>query len=168
MNNCGPPVKDSSESEACTTNAHDLAEAAKLKTRLESQQQQQPSATVSTNEVIANAIPSVYIDEGANKYVLITANTPNSTKQTFVYSKRGASYHRNVAEFLIPQLEGAGYYNIRVLGGGRILRDDEDKLINIFGFSYGFGRGDHELALEVVQTSGKFDGYKLDWSNEGY
>ena len=136
--------------------------------RLESQQQQQPSATVSTNEVIANAIPSVYIDEGANKYVLITANTPNSTKQTFVYSKRGASYHRNVAEFLIPQLEGAGYYNIRVLGGGRILRDDEDKLINIFGFSYGFGRGDHELALEVVQTSGKFDGYKLGWSNEGY
>ena len=55
-----------------------------------------------------------------------------------------------------------------MLGGGRILRDDEDKLINIFGFSYGFGRGDHELALEVVQTSGKFDGYKLDRSNEGY
>ena len=162
-------------SEEYTTNANDLAEATKLQSQLEddeaninnnepSQQQQQRAATY--------RIPSVSIDSGAYKYVLITAKQPNNNnnnkEEVFVHSKRGAHYHRNVAEPLIPILQQSGYTNIRIKGGGRILRDDDDKIIKIFGYSYGFGRADHALAKDVVERSGKFVGYSITWSNDGY
>lgn len=158
-------------SEEYTTNAHDLAEAAKLQSQLEDDeaninnnndpsQQQQRAATY--------RIPSVSIDSGAYKYVLIQTTNNNNKEEIFVHSKRGAHYHRNVAEPLIPILQQSGYTNIRITGGGRILRDDDDKIIKIFGYSYGFGRADHALAKDVVERSGKFVGYSITWSNDGY
>ena len=152
-------------SEEYTTNAHDLAEAAKLQSQLEDD-----GTNINNNETSRAAtyrIPSVSIDSGAYKYVLITAKQ-NNKEEVFVHSKRGAHYHRNVAEPLIPILQQSGYTNIRITGGGRILRDDDDKIIKIFGYSYGFGRADHALAKDVVERSGKFVGYSITWSNDGY
>lgn len=161
-------------SEEYTTNAHDLAEAAKLQSQLEGDK-----ANINNNEpsqqqqAATYRIPSVSIDSGAYKYVLITALQPNNNnninkEEIFVHSKRGAHYHRNVAEPLIPILQQSGYTNIRIKGGGRILRDDDDKIIKIFGYSYGFGRADHALAKDVVERSGKFVDYSITWSNDGY
>lgn len=162
-----------------TTNAHDLQEAANLQARL-SEYNDQASVTESASTAAPadadgsieddDSIPSVSIDAGAYKYVLITADAPSSSsrKRTFVYSKRNAQYHRNVAEHLIPQLEGGGYRDIRVKGGGRILRDDEQKRIHIFGYSYGFGRADHVVAKDVVEQSANYGGYEVTWSNDGY
>ena len=169
----------SSEGGHFTTNAHDLAEAAKLKARLEEQsatEQQHPStaASVSTEQ-----IPTVSIDPGRHKYVLVTAATSSNERQVFVYSRRGAQYHRDVADVLIPMLESSGYSNIRITGGGRISRDDgealydekftgigsnkETRKIHIFGYSYGFGQADHALAKQAVDESGAFDGYTVTW-----
>jgi phosphohistidine phosphatase len=115
----------------------------------------------------SNLLPSVSIDEGAHKYVLITATPPttpsNSSRQTFVYSRRHAKYHVNVAEEFVPQLECYGYTSIRVAGGGRILRNDIEKKIHIFGYSYGFGKADHAVAKEVVGQSGNYRGYEITW-----
>lgn len=151
----------------CTTNAHDLAEAARLQAGLKNS-----SASSSCSRKVGN-IATVSIDEGAHKYVLVRASTPGSSDvssrvKTFVYSKQGASYHRNVAEYLLPILQGAGYYDIRITGGGRILRDSDNKQINIFGYSYGFGQADHKHAAEIVKECGLFDGFSVKWSNEGY
>ncbi len=113
-----------------------------------------------------NLLPSVSIDEGAHKYVLITATSPspsNSSQQTFVYSRRHAKYHVNVAEEFVPQLECYGYTSIRVAGGGRILRNDTEKKIHIFGYSYGFGKADHAVAKEIVELSGNYRGYEITW-----
>mmetsp|Transcript_1160 Transcript_1160/g.2041 ORF Transcript_1160/g.2041 Transcript_1160/m.2041 type:complete len:172 (+) Transcript_1160:69-584(+) len=153
----------------CTTNSHDLAEAAKLQARLSQQnsstRQNQPDQIIANHHIIQ----TVFIDEGAHKYVLVSAIPPSSSQQQhFVYSKYGAPYHRNVAEFLVPQLESNGYSDIRILGGGRIYRDDEERKIKIFGYSYGFGRAPHELSTGVVVKSGKFDGWDITWSNDGY
>lgn len=153
-----------------TTNAHDLQEAAKLQARLEAQAadtKASSNAAADTNHN-ADGIPSVLLDEGAYKYVLITADTSAGQQRTFVYSKRNASYHRNVAEYLLPQLEGANYTNIRITGGGRILRDDEDKKVHIFGYSYGFGQANHSLAKDIVEQSDNYQGYNVTWSNDGY
>jgi phosphohistidine phosphatase len=169
-------------SEEHTTNEHDLAEAAKLQAQLLEDQvnnsnnaepPHRPSVQA-TSQQQCRALPSVSIDSGAYKYVLITALPPNSKKDSddsleiFVHSKRGAHYHRNVAEPLIPILKQSGYEKIRINGGGRILRDDEKKYIKIFGYSYGFGQADHALAKDVVEKSGKFAGYSITWSNDGY
>ena len=154
-------------SEEFTTSAHDLAEAARLRAQLE--QDNSTANNRSSSSSGSYRIPTVSIDSGAYKYVLITALPPNSsTTEVFVHSKRGADYHRNVAEPLIPILKQSGYTNIQIKGGGRILRCDEDNIIKIFGYSYGFGRADHALAKDVVEKSGKFAGYAISWSNDGY
>ncbi|KAL3792000.1 hypothetical protein HJC23_011129 [Cyclotella cryptica] len=154
----------------CTTNAHDVVEAARLQARLSSQQSSPCTSRV--GELSDDIVPSVSIDEGAHKYVLITACAPrapnSSSRKTFVYSKRGAEYHRNVAEHFLPMLERSGYYDIRITGGGRIIRDTNNKYIKIFGYSYGFGRADHQLAVDIVRESALFDGYNVHWSNDGY
>ena len=156
-------LRQVSMSEEYTTNAHDLAEAAKLQSQLD---QDSDNAQPLTSQ----RIPSVSIDSGAYKYVLITALPPNNngSMEIFVHSKRGAQYHRNVAEPLIPILKQSGYTCIAIKGGGRILRCDDDKIVKIFGYSYGFGAADHALAKDVVEKSGKFAGYSITWSNDGY
>ena len=159
-------------SEEYTTNAHDLAEAAKLQAQLEQDSNANNNNPPSSSAQHQYRIPSVSIDSGAYKYVLITALPPNSIvhnkPEVFVHSKRGAQYHRNVAEPLIPILKQSGYTDIRIKGGGRILRCDDDNVIKIFGYSYGFGQADHALAKDVVEKSGKFVGYTVSWSNDGY
>ena len=60
-------------------------------------------------------------------------------------------------------MESEGYSDIRIKGGGRILRDDASKKVHIFGYSYGFGRADHEMAKEVVEKSINYSGYTVTW-----
>lgn len=157
-----------------TTNEQDLKEAADIQKRLLSRAQQQTiedtdTSTNNNNSNVNDNIPSVSLDEGAYKYVLITANTLSTNlSRTFVYSKRNASYHKDVAQYLLPILEGERYTNIRIKGGGRILRDDTEKKIHIFGYSYGFGAADHSLAKSIVDQCEKYRGYTVTWSNDGY
>lgn len=121
--------------EMFTTNEEDQREAAKLKARLEESQGGNSTSAFSR-------VPSVSIDEGANKYVLISAIVPGqgSERQNFVVSRKGAEYHRNAAEPMIDALERCGYSSISILGGGRIRCDSDGKKISIYGFSYGFGQ----------------------------
>ena len=155
-----------------TTNEQDLKEAADIQNRLLSRAQQtiEDTDTNNNNATVNNDnIPSVSLDEGAYKYVLITANPPSTNQsRTFVYSKRNASYHKDVAQYLLPILEGERYTNIRIKGGGRILRDIIDKKIHIFGYSYGFGAADHSLAKSIVDQCEEYKGYTVTWSNDGY
>lgn len=155
-----------------TTNALDVQNVAHLQARLTASSAS--SKDKSTTITYDDNIPAVSIDDGAYKYVLIRAVPPpshsssNNLPRLFVYSKRGAKYHVNVAEYLVPQLENSGYTDIQVKGGGRILRNDEDKKIHIFGYSYGFGIADHATAKEVVERCAKYEGYDITWSNDGY
>jgi len=150
-----------------TTNEEDQKEVAKLKARLNKRNE-----ATSDDEGLTSwtKIPSVSIDEGANKYVLISATEPSINEETqyFVVSKKGASYHRNAAEPFVCMLESSGYTNIDVTGGGRILLDSDKKHISIFGYSYGFGLADHALSKSVIEKDERFIGYDITWSNDGY
>lgn len=112
------------------------------------------------------------IDEGTHKYVLLSARIPHHSPehdiQYFVVSKRGAAYHRNVAEDFVSKLEVHGYSNINILGGGRLLLDNLNTKISIFGFSYGFGLADHSLSQRVIESDSRFQTYDISWSNDGY
>jgi len=112
----------------------------------------------------------VEIAPGAHKYVLISARTPTDSPEQrwFVVSKRGARYHANAAEPFVYRLEEAGYRDIRVTGGGRIDYRPDERIVSIFGYSYGFGLADHKRSKQVVEEDGRFVGYAVDWSNEGY
>ena len=161
-----------------TTSAEDQANVAALKARLEGTgggaHVDQAGATTAAEADDADApynqIPRVEIAPGAHKYVLISAHTPTDPpeKRWFVVSKHGAQYHANAAEPFVDRLEGAGYRDIRVTGGGRINYQPDERIINIFGYSYGFGLADHKLSKKVVEEDGRWVGYAVDWSNEGY
>lgn len=158
-----------------TTNEHDQREAEKLKARL---RENKKKGSSSSGVEFHQLVPSVRLASGKWKYVQITAIKPTTGSgsgsddhddvQTFVTSKHGAKYHRNAATPLIAQLERAGYTNITVPGGGRIKLDDAAKTIDIYGYSYTFGRADHSLSRKVVQQDPKYQNYKINISNEGY
>jgi len=47
-------------------------------------------------------------------------------------------------------IEAAGY-DVKVTGGGRIDYSPNEGRCVVYGFSYGFGKGDHELAAQIVR-----------------
>lgn len=152
-----------------TTSAEDQANVAALKARLEGTS----TATAAENgaaDAPYDQIPQVEIDPGAHKYVLISAHTPTDPpkKLHFVVSKSGAKYHANAAEPFVHRLEEAGYRDIHITGGGRINHQPDQRIVSIFGHSYGFGLADHRLSKQIVEEDGRFVGYSVDWSNEGY
>jgi phosphohistidine phosphatase len=51
-------------------------------------------------------------------------------------------------------------------GGGRILHESDKKQILVYGYSQGFGRADHQKAVEILKKT--FNDYKITFSNDGY
>jgi len=160
-----------------TTNEEDLREAAKLQKRLQDTADDESSSSIAggtTTTTTRNKISNVSIDPGTHKYVLISALLPgdgngsNMERQHYVVSRKGAEYHRNVAEPFVLTLERNGYSNIRICGGGRIARKDDLKTISIYGYSYGFGLADHALSKSVIEQDERFQNYDISWSNDGY
>lgn len=96
----------------------------------------------------------VTLSPGQNKYVLIEARHPRDPKvQRFVKSASpsecGGPYHGNVAQEPRAWIEAANY-TVTVTGGGRIDYQKEEGTACVYGFSYGFGRGDHILAASLI------------------
>jgi 23S rRNA-/tRNA-specific pseudouridylate synthase len=99
--------------------------------------------------------PRVSLSPGKNKYVLIRATHPNDkVVQWFVVSAApsecGGPYHGNVAQDPREWIEAAGY-TVEVTGGGRIDYQPESSTAKVYGFSYGFGKGDHIVAARLIQ-----------------
>jgi hypothetical protein len=104
--------------------------------------------------------PRVSLSPGRNKYVLVRAShptDPNARDEWFVKSAAprecGGPYHGNVAQDLKEWIKAAGY-EATVTGGGRIYFRPDENCAVVFGFSYGFGRGDHDLAATIIRQSG--------------
>ena len=64
----------------------------------------------------------------------------------------GGPYHANVAEEIMQQLQSLGY-KADVMGGGRIdfCISEELSHAHVFGFSYGFGKGNHQMVASIIE-----------------
>jgi phosphohistidine phosphatase len=142
-----------------TTNEEDQRAAQQLQARLRDNR--------GTHASERRRLPSVQIAEGRHKYVLITAEL-NGDEQAFVTSRQGAHYHRNAADPLIYELERAGYTDIHIAGGGRLLLDSHAKKMEIFGYSYSFGLADHAKSKRVVLSDPRYKDFDISISNDGY
>ena len=104
--------------------------------------------------------PRVQLSPGSHKYIVIRATSVTETEDElwFVRSASpeecGGPYHANVAQDLLDRLKLLGY-NATVMGGGRIdfLANDEVAHAHVFGFSYGFGKGDHEKVATIIEEN---------------
>ena len=94
----------------------------------------------------------VRLSPGKNKYVIIEAKSRSKETLQFVRSASpsecGGPYHADVARDVIRELTLLGY-SCSVTGGGRI--DYVAPHAHVFGFSYGFGKGDHEAVAQIIE-----------------
>lgn len=104
-----------------------------------------------------NLLPDrVQLSPGKNKYVLIRAShklEPGVTHwfvKSAAPSECGGPYHGNVAQDPREWIEAAGYDAV-VTGGGRIDYAPSEGRCIVYGFSYGFGKGDHAMAARVIR-----------------
>ncbi len=126
------------------------------------------STNIDTDATEEFQMPSlVQLSPGVHKYVLVSARL-HGKKYWFVKSASpqecGGPYHANVAEALLSTLQQYDYSftDVKVQGGGRIDYNDcsndstDGKTVShahIFGFSYGFGKGDHIRAAQLIEQN---------------
>eukprot|EP00062_Callorhinchus_milii_P014864 gi/632964485/ref/XP_007898419.1/ PREDICTED: 14 kDa phosphohistidine phosphatase-like [Callorhinchus milii] len=74
-------------------------------------------------------------------------------------------FRGDIFDKVVDQLEKKGM-KCDCKGGGRIQHNSQDKTINVYGYSVGFGRAKHEITTEKLKA--KYPDYSISWSNEGY
>ena len=121
---------------------------------------------------ILEAWPSVRIDKGVFKYVLIEAyatdpGTDTEHSKLLVRGLVSAEYHADVYEHEEELLrKSSGGLDCQCLGGGRILHEPQRKYIKVYGYSVGYGKADHTKSVELLKKH--YPNYEIEWSDDGY
>ncbi|XP_012554664.1 14 kDa phosphohistidine phosphatase isoform X3 [Hydra vulgaris] len=119
----------------------------------------------STSSKLGNVEDVVIDDHGKFKYILIQLRE-GSNKKIVVRGFHWAEYHADIYEKEEQSFAELGIHT-ECLGGGRIDHDKDKKMILVYGYSVGFGRADHSIAVELLKL--KFPHYtKISYTNEGY
>ncbi|RXG62927.1 14 kDa phosphohistidine phosphatase [Armadillidium vulgare] len=121
--------------------------------------------TMSSLEKVQN----VDIDTGKFKYILIKVHhSPPDGNETSKYIVRGytwAPFHGDIYDKVAPPIEKDGL-DCECVGGGRIIHTPDEKSIQVYGYSQGFGKADHSITCDVLKT--KYPDYEIKFSDEGY
>jgi len=118
------------------------------------------------------SLPVVEIDDsGTFKYVLIKISKAGvNDKENPTYLVRGhkcAEYHDDLVEECKRQLRNSrSDAKVKCIGGGRIQHDRDRKVINVYGYSVGYGQANHADTCKILKTY--YDDYTIEWSNDGY
>lgn len=121
-------------------------------------------------------IPDVDIDDVGLLFKYITMNVKNiqtGESKSIIRGYEECEYHADIYDRVAPFLQDSGF-QVTCPGGGRIGRNADE--IFVFGYSVGFGRGDHNQACEIIKKwlednpgqPGQDDKPKIHWSNDGY
>ncbi|XP_043469863.1 14 kDa phosphohistidine phosphatase-like isoform X2 [Leptopilina heterotoma] len=124
---------------------------------------------ISTMSEILDQIPDVDIDsDGVFKYILINVTDKKSnSKKPIVRGYARAPYHADIYDEVEEKLKKLGpNIKSKCVGGGRIKHDSDQNAINVYGYSQGFGKADHEVSVDLIKK--KYPSYEVTWSNEGY
>ena len=101
------------------------------------------------------SLSRINLSPGKHKYVIVKASKPDILEpEWYVRSASptecGGLYHADVARSLVEELTKMGY-NTHIMGGGRIDYCDMTNHAVVYGFSYGFGKGDHEFVSLIIK-----------------
>ncbi len=100
----------------------------------------------------------IQLSPGKHKYVIIKATHPSLERpewfvKTASPEECGGPFHADVARALVNDLNEKGFDTV-VMGGGRIDYDSAKNQAHVYGFSYGFGKGDHEFVSLLIEQEG--------------
>lgn len=123
-------------------------------------------AKISVMASLLNKLPDVDIDpRGVFKYILIEA-TEGGSKKYIVRGYKRCKFHANIFDEVERKESANNAISFECPGGGRISHDPDKKYINVYGYSQGFGRADHQITVELLKH--KYSDYQIEWSNDGY
>ncbi|XP_018797528.1 PREDICTED: sex-regulated protein janus-A-like isoform X2 [Bactrocera latifrons] len=112
------------------------------------------------------AVPSVDIEEGVFKYVLIKVyGNDDSLNKNIVRGYADCQWHSDIYDRASESCKGLGL-ETECLGGGRIEHNPNLKLIKVYGYSQGFGKADHAETRRLLLD--KFPLYSVEISDDGY
>ena len=139
------------------TNAEDLVTASLMRSSVADSNEKRTSGQ-NNIDVDMDEVRAIQLSPGQNKYVIVKASSPNLEEPKWFVksaspSECGGPYHADVARDLVNRLNTAGYDTV-VFGGGRIDYDCVKRHAHIYGFSYGFGKGDHEFVSILIEQDG--------------
>lgn len=116
-----------------------------------------------------DAVKEVDIDpSGVFKYILIKVHEdiePPAEKMIVRGYKR-SPYHADIFEEVESKELAPRKLDGECVGGGRIKHDPEDKTIKVYGYSQGYGKADHSVAVSLLNKV--YSDYNITWSDEGY
>ncbi|CAN8029365.1 unnamed protein product [Ixodes persulcatus] len=115
------------------------------------------------------SIPTVKLDNGRFKYILIKVHDKNDDSRTklIVRGSAGAAYHSDIFDSESAKIEAIEGLELECLGGGRIIHNPDRKEIKVFGYSQGYGQADHSKTVEILKNF--YPNYdSITFSNEGY
>lgn len=109
--------------------------------------------------------PEVDIDTGVFKYMLLKIHDKSANdSKTVVRGYISAAWHDDIYEQTNEQMKKYAEIEVKSLGGGRIKHDAENKIIQIYGYSQGYGLADHKKSADLLKK--KYPDYDITWSNE--
>ena len=116
---------------------------------------------------VFHATAAVDIAEGTWKYLQMEIQHEGK-QRLIVRSFQNVHYHAEVYDRAAAQLAPHGI-TCRVVGGGRIRRDSQNRIIDVFGYSksYGPSPGCNERTAHIIIDFVRGT-YKVRWSEEGY
>ena len=100
--------------------------------------------------------PSVQLSPGCNKYVVAKLRDPSTNKLRWFVQSAPMPYHAEVAFDLLEWISAVPGYDqtrVEVTGGGRIDYNPSRSTVNIYGFSYRYGKGDHARVANLIENS---------------
>uniref|UniRef100_A0A1A9Z869 C2H2-type domain-containing protein n=1 Tax=Glossina pallidipes TaxID=7398 RepID=A0A1A9Z869_GLOPL len=105
-------------------------------------------------EHVHDAVPSVDIEEGSFKYVLIKVSDEDNSDdsasyKTIVRGYKDCQGHSDIYERVRASCKVMGL-QAEILGGGRIDRDSLAKRIKVYGQSQGYGKADHRETKKIL------------------
>ena len=102
-----------------------------------------------------NNFKKCVIDKNGDfKYIVIELTDINTQKTiTLIRGSRQHEQHRDIlAEFIATEMnDDDDYQHVVCRGGGRISIDSDQ--IKVYGFSYAFGKADHQASAEIIKSS---------------
>ncbi|KAL1230167.1 hypothetical protein TSPI_03930 [Trichinella spiralis] len=72
-------------------------------------------------------------------------------------------YHDDILQEVSPEIIGKGM-QVKCVGGGRINHDSVNRTLDVYGYSVGFGKADHEKTVSILKK--RFPDYKYTVSDE--
>ncbi|KAL2653314.1 hypothetical protein R1flu_021442 [Riccia fluitans] len=111
-----------------------------------------------------NEVPTVDVDEGIFKYVLIKIEDDEGRQRLLVRGRKSLAYHSDILADTKKRLDDEGLaLQVSQLGGGRIEHDPEKRTLRVYSSSQAYGQADHTVTCALLRQAYPLHVFSILW-----